>query len=80
MSPRRLFKSSNLFEIVEWNYARPPHADKPPCICNGKSICRNEKASTDDHNNQWESARNVTCTILGVKILPYPGCGAFITL
>ena len=80
MSPRRLFTSSKLFEVVEWTYARPPHADKPPCIRNGKNIRRNDKSPTDDHCNQWESARNVTGTILGVNIIPYPGLGAIITL
>jgi len=56
LSPRRLSTSSKLFEVVQWTYARPPHAEKSPCIRNGKSICRNEKAPTEDHRNQWESA------------------------
>ena len=80
LSPRRLFTSSKLFEVIEWTYERPLHSDKPPCIRNGKNIRRNEKAPTDDHRNQWESARNVTGTILGVNILPYPGLGCVITL
>jgi len=80
MSPRCLFTSSKLFEVIEWMYARPPYADKPPCIRNGKCIRRNNKAPSDDHSNQWESARNVTGMILGVNILPYPRLGAVITL
>ena len=80
LSPRRLFTSSKLFEVMEWTYAKPTHSDKPPCIRNGKNIRRNEKAPTDDHLNQWESARNITGNILGVNILPYPGLGAVITL
>jgi len=60
LSPQRLFTYPKLFEVIEWTYVRPPHVDKLPCICNGKSIRRNEKAPIDDHWNQWESAQNVT--------------------
>jgi hypothetical protein len=80
MSPRRLFTSSRIFEPMLWTHPRPAHAERIPSIRNGKQVRRSSKAPTENHRNQWESARNVTASITGVNFLPYPGLGAIITL
>jgi len=72
LSPQRLFTPSKLFEVVEWTYARPTHANNPPYIRNSKNIRKNEKVPTDEHCNQWKSARNVTGNILEHLQLPWP--------
>ena len=80
MSPRRLFTTSKIFEPVVWNYPQPAHADKVPSIRGGKTVRRSPKAPCEAHRNQWESARNVKAIIQAVKIIPYPGLGAVITM
>ena len=80
MSPRRLLASSRVFEHVLWTHPRPTNAERIPSLRNGKQVRRSCKAPTENHRNQWESARNVTGSITVVNLLPYPGLGAIITL
>jgi len=80
LSPRRLFAGSKLFEAVLWTHPKPPNSDRVPTIRSGKSVRRNPKAPGEAHRNQWESARNVKVTIVGVNLLPYPSLGAIVVL
>lgn len=80
MSPRRLFTSSRIFEPILWSHPRPAHAERVPSIRNGKKVRRRSKVPTENHRNQWKSARNVIASITGVNFLLYPGHGAIITL
>jgi hypothetical protein len=80
MSPRRLFKESNVFEAVVYDHPVPLHAETYPTTRRHKPIRRIANAPTTEHRNKWESARNVKGAILGVTMLPYPGLGAIISL
>ena len=48
-------------------------------IRNDKQVRRSCKAPTENHHNQWESARNITGIITGVNLLPYLGLDVIIT-
>ena len=79
ISPRRFLSSSRVFQHVLWTHPRPIHAERIPPLRNGTQVCRSCKSPTENHRNQWESARNVNGIITGVNFLPYPGLGVIIT-
>jgi hypothetical protein len=80
MSPRHMFMLSNFFEAPVFDHLGPPNLDIHPSTRNSKSIRQNVNAPTAKHHNQWESARNIKGTVLGITVLPFPGIGAIILL
>jgi hypothetical protein len=75
-----MFALSNLFEALVFDHPGPPNLDVHPSTRNSKSVRRNANAPTAEHRNQWENARNIKRTVLGVTVLPFPSLGAIISL
>ena len=74
------FFLSRVFHHVLWIHPRPTHAESIHSLWNGTQVCQSRKASTKNHCNQWESARNVTDIITSVNLIFYLGLGVIIML